>query len=135
MEQEKGTYGFKELHTEANKLFPPHLNHVTYIGPVAARETGSRGRGLFTTKGAKTGDLLLCEEVFVHAFVDVESEKESASMWFILNMETERMTMGAQVDLLGLIVRKLHEPSQSFIMVHTSLLMLLKSDGKLLVDM
>lgn len=87
MEQEKGTCGFNKLHTETNKLCPPHLGQVTYIGPVAARETGFRGRGLFTTKEVEAGDLLLCEEAFAHAFVDVENEKESASMWFLLNME------------------------------------------------
>lgn len=93
---------------EAKKLCPPHLDHATYIGLVAARETGSRGRGLFTTKEVKAGDLLLCEKAFAHAFVDVENEKASASTCLLLNMETERMTMRAQADLLGMIVRKLH---------------------------
>lgn len=84
----------RKLHMEANKLCPPHLDHATYIGSVAARETGSRGCGLFTAKKIKTGGLLLCEKAFAHAFVDAGNQKNSASMCLLLNTETERMTMG-----------------------------------------
>lgn len=108
VEQEKGTYHFKKLHMEANKLRPPHLDHATYIGPVTLRETGSRGRGLFTTKEVKAGDLLLCEKAFAHAFVDTANKEYSAGMSLLLNTETDRMTVGAQADLLGMIVRKLY---------------------------
>jgi hypothetical protein len=49
------------MHTQAHKLRPPCLNHATYVGPVSIKAAGSRGRGLFTTKEVKAGDLLLVE--------------------------------------------------------------------------
>ncbi|KAF8850697.1 SET domain-containing protein [Acephala macrosclerotiorum] len=106
-EQENGRYRFKQLYTDANKLRPPHLDHSTYIGPVAVRSSGSRGRGLFTTKAVKSGDLLLCEKAFVHAFVDTRKE-HSRDVTLLLNAETNAMTMGAQGELIRMIVQKLH---------------------------
>lgn len=70
-EQERGQYRFREMQREAQTLNPPHLNHATYIGPVAIKPAGSRGRGLFTTAAVKAGDLLLCEKAFAHSDSDI----------------------------------------------------------------
>lgn len=57
-EQTDGRYQFKQMHKEAAALRPPHLDHATHIGPVQAKASGFRGRGLFTTKAVKAGGLL-----------------------------------------------------------------------------
>jgi len=107
-EQEHGRYRFKELYMEATKLRPPHLDHSTYVGPVSVRASGSRGRGLFTTEAVKAGDLLLCEKAFAHAFVDTEKEGHSQNVAILINAETDTATMGAQAELIRMVVQKLY---------------------------
>ncbi|KIX98864.1 uncharacterized protein Z520_05325 [Fonsecaea multimorphosa CBS 102226] len=107
-EQESGRYKFKDLRTEAAKLRPPHLDHATYTGPVCIRTSGDRGRGLFTTKAVKAGELLLCEKAFAHAFVDPEKGAVDGNMTLLINAETDTITMGAQPELIQLIVQKLY---------------------------
>lgn len=106
-EQKKGRYQFKELYGEANRLQPPHLDHATYIGPVAVRASGSKGRGLFTTKAVKAGDLLLCEKAFIHSYIDSKNSESSQEMTLLMNTETNTMTMGAQAHLIRLAVQKM----------------------------
>jgi len=107
-EQEYGRYRFKQLYMEASKLRPPHLDHSTYVGPVSVRASGSRGRGLFTTKAVKAGELLLCEKAFAHAFVDNGKAKVNADITLLVNTETDSMAMGAQAELIRMIVQKLY---------------------------
>jgi hypothetical protein len=104
-EQENGRYRFKQLYMEAIQLRPPHLDHSTYVGPVSVRASGSRGRGLFTTGAVKAGDLLLCEKAFAHAFADTGKAED---VTIRINTETDSVTMGAQAELINLIVQKLY---------------------------
>jgi hypothetical protein len=104
-EQENGRYQFKQLYVEAIQLRPPHLDHSTYVGPVSVRASGSRGRGLFAAEAVKAGDLLLCEKAFAHAFADTENAEDVTIM---MNTETDSMTMGAQAELISMIVQKLY---------------------------
>ena len=110
VEQESGRYRFKQLYTEATKLRPPHLDHSTYVGPVSVKESGSRGRGLFTTKAVKAGDLLLCEKAFAHAFVDDAhaTPEQNRDVTLLIDAETDSITMGAQAELIRIIVQKLY---------------------------
>jgi hypothetical protein len=107
-EQEKGGYRFEQLYMEATKLRPPHLDHSIYVGPVSDRASGSRGRGLFTTEAVRAGDLLLCEKAFAHAFVDTGKTERSQDVTVLLNAETDSRTMGAQAELIRMIVQKLY---------------------------
>lgn len=106
-EQENGKYQFKRLQLEAKTSCPPHLDHATYIGPVAVRSTETHGRGLFTTKAVKAGDLLLCEKAFAHAFHDPNDPTQGLAL--LINLQTESMTMGTQAELVRLIVQKLYK--------------------------
>jgi hypothetical protein len=67
-EQERARYNFKSMHGEANRLMPPILDHATFKGQVEVRDSKIRGRGLFTTKDVKAGDLLLCEKTIGFSF-------------------------------------------------------------------
>ena len=98
-------YNFQQLQAEAKKLQPPHLDHATYVGPVEIRQTESKGRGLFVTKDVKAGDLLLCEKAFSHAHI---GEGTSTGVSLLINPETNQGFMGAQADLIKLIVQKLY---------------------------
>jgi hypothetical protein len=116
-EQENSRYQFKQLYVEAIQLRPPHLDHSTYVGPVSVRTSGSRGRGLFTTEAVKAGDLLLCEKAFAHAFADTGKAEE---VTILINTETDSMTMGAQTELISMIVQKLYR-NPSLVSVFTEL--------------
>lgn len=109
-EQETGKYQFKQLYKQALKLRPPHLDLATYIGPVCIKESGSRGRGLFTTQAVKAGDLLLCEKAFAHAFVgNTNNAEQNQSVTLLINPETESIIMGAQAELIRLIAQMLYK--------------------------
>lgn len=107
IEQKTGRYQFHKLHDKATKLCPPVLDHATYIGPVAVKSAGHRGRGLFTTKEVKAGDLLLCEKAFGYAFVD-ESDPNSRKT-ILINAQQNTAMMGTQVDLATIMIQKLHK--------------------------
>lgn len=67
LEKEQGKYKFKEMQGHCKKQEVPVIKCATYIGPVEIKQTESRGRGLFTTKAVKAGDLLFCENAFSYA--------------------------------------------------------------------
>ena len=75
---------------------------------MTVKKSETRGRGLFTTKEVKAGDLLLCEKAFLYAFRD-HRVIEHPDMTIMTNVVTGVMTMGAQADLIDMIVRKLHQ--------------------------
>jgi hypothetical protein len=107
-EQKSGTYDFKAIYEEASKLRPPHLDRATFIGPVAIKASKGRGRGLFTTKAVKAGDLVLCEKAFAHCYANTkEDSANSSKISILLNTHTNRISMGAQSDLITTIVQKL----------------------------
>lgn len=68
-----------------------------------------RGRGLFTTKAVKAGELLLCEKAFAHCYAgsSEESSKDGSKINLLVNIHTNRMTIGTQSDLITAIVQKL----------------------------
>lgn len=72
-----GDFDFASMLNEAVTKQPsPHLDRAAYIGPMEVRKCAieSHGRGLFTTKAVKAGELLLCEKAFVTAFAPDESQ-------------------------------------------------------------
>ncbi|KAJ5436145.1 Tetratricopeptide-like helical [Penicillium cf. griseofulvum] len=104
-EQKKGLYNFKKMQEKASKTYPPLLDHATWIGPVTIRQTECQGRGLFTTKAVKAGELLLCEKAFAYA-----TEHPSGPRWssiLHINTETQTTTRGGQAVLASSIIEKL----------------------------
>lgn len=115
-EQTSGTYKFKQFHIEADKLRPPHLDHATYTGSVAIRGAGSRGRGLFTTRTIKAGELLFCEKAFAHPYTAGDAQQacdQDNDLTLLFNVERDSITMGAQSELIRMIFQKIHK-SPSF---------------------
>ncbi|KAK5050943.1 hypothetical protein LTR84_003502 [Exophiala bonariae] len=66
-EQKYGRYSFSQLYKKVSIDGPRLLDQATFIGPICVKAAGFRGRGLFTTKPVKTGELLLCEKAFAYA--------------------------------------------------------------------
>ncbi|KFY06444.1 hypothetical protein V491_08625, partial [Pseudogymnoascus sp. VKM F-3775] len=84
-EQQTGDYDFRNIYSELSKLNPPTVDRATYIGPVDIRVSPGKGRGLFTTRAVKAGELLVCEKAFAYSFFDqsapAEMHKTKLSMW------------------------------------------------------
>ena len=109
LEQQCGTYDFKTIYEEVSKVRPPRLDHATFIGPVMVKISPDRGRGLFTTKAVKAGELLLCEKAFAHCYAGSSEESSNGGLKFnlLVNIDTNKMTIGTQSDLITAIVQKL----------------------------
>ncbi len=87
---------------------PPHLDHATYVGPVAGKDAPGRGRGLFTTTAVEAGELLLCEKAFAHCYAGSSDESPKyCSKINLMNVHTNRMVVGMQSDLITAVVQKL----------------------------
>jgi len=121
-EQQSGTYNFQAIYEQVSKLRPPHLDHATFIGPVTIKASKGRGRGLFTTKAVKAGDLILCEKAFAHCYADTAEENavNSSKISLLMNVHTDQATMGTQSHLITTIVQKLWR-NPSFLPEFTSL--------------
>jgi hypothetical protein len=115
-EQKSGTYRFKQFYVEITKLPAPHLDYATYTGSVAIRGADVRGRGMFTTKAIKAGDLLFCEKAFAPAYVADGSQQASSQdkdLTLLISVERDSMTMGSQSELIQMIFQKMYK-SPSF---------------------
>jgi hypothetical protein len=72
-------YPIRKMYNDVAVLRPPHLDLASYLDLVIVKESPGRGRGLFTTKAVKAGELLLCEKAFAHAFSDSTESGAAAS--------------------------------------------------------
>ncbi|EDO02331.1 hypothetical protein SS1G_04807 [Sclerotinia sclerotiorum 1980 UF-70] len=107
-EQQSGIYDFESIYKEISTTKPPHLDHATFLGPVVVKPSPDRGLGLFTTKAVKAGELLLCEKAFAHCYAGTSEGSETFSKTTLLmNVHTNKMTVGTQADLITTIVQKL----------------------------
>ena len=75
--EQAGEFDFASMLDETLTKQPsPRLDRATYIGPIEVRKCviESHGRGLFTTKAVKAGELLLCEKAFTTTFAPDDSK-------------------------------------------------------------
>ena len=108
-EQQHGTYDFKAIYEEVANKRPPHLDHATFVGPMAVKTSPGGGLGLFTTKFIKAGELLLCEKAFAHCYAGSQDEasENGSKVSLLVNIHTNKMTMGTQSNLITTVVQKL----------------------------
>jgi hypothetical protein len=106
IEQNIGHYDFTELYKQVEERRPPLLDCATFIGPVAVKDAGAKGRGLFTTRAVNAGDLLFCEKAFAHVYCDLDDPKAKVPE-LIVNIDHGTMYMGGQADLMAIMAQKL----------------------------
>ena len=107
-EQNTGAYNFKKMY-KAAKLRPPIVDGATYIGSVEVRDIPGKGRGLVTTQNVKAGDLLMCEKAFCYAHAErpTKSDMPQADIGILVNLGSNRLTIGTHVSQLTDIYQKL----------------------------
>jgi len=107
-ESETGAYDFQIINEEVQHAQPPYLDHAGYIGPVTLQQSAGRGRGLFASRNIKAGELILCEKALVYCFANVEEQPgERSGMDVLINLETNRVTIGNQAALIQATIQKL----------------------------
>ncbi|PSN75371.1 hypothetical protein BS50DRAFT_644252 [Corynespora cassiicola Philippines] len=108
-EQDTGVYDFAGMQKQAARTTPPLLDHATYIGPMEVKNTKKKGRGMFTTRPVKAGELLLCEKAFAYVWVDSNGSNAHP----LMNLALRNLQFGGQLMLIRDILQKLsHTPSK-----------------------
>lgn len=110
-EAETGAYDFRSMYRQAEAT-PPIIDCATYTGPVAVRDAGHRGRGLFTTRPVKAGELLFCEKAFAYSYAHNHDSVGRYESTVLVNFDNETLCVGGQTRLIAQVVQKLyHNPS------------------------
>jgi hypothetical protein len=109
-EQKTGVYNWKKLYM-ASQLRPPKIDSASFTGPIEIRDSPCRGKGLFTTKQVKAGDLLLCEKAFSYCFAAPRGEavkaKSISPASVLLDVPGNRGFFGTQADIIRDVSNKL----------------------------
>ncbi|KAI0133493.1 TPR domain protein [Xylariales sp. AK1849] len=120
LEKKTGAYRFSEMYKQA-KATPPNIDCATYDGSVTIGVSTRCGRGLFTTKPVKAGELILCEKAFAYSYAGDDDPTSRSNKTILMNTSTNKMTIGGQANLVTQIVQKLyhnHEGSGVFTDLH-----------------
>ncbi|KAI0379498.1 hypothetical protein F5Y04DRAFT_290376 [Hypomontagnella monticulosa] len=115
-EQKTGSYMFRDMYKQAKET-PPLLDCATYVGSVGVRDSPGRGKGLFTTKQVKAGELLLCEKAFAYSYAGNDSPVGRSNTKITVQEDFESFYIGGQANLNCQIVQKLyhnHAGSEAF---------------------
>lgn len=119
-EEASGEYDWGQMYKQA-KATPPLIDCANYSVPVEVRPSPGRGKGLFTTKAVKAGDLLLCEKAFAYCYAGEDDPVGRRNIKVLMSVDSNRVRMGGQANLITTIVQRLqHNPqiSAPFLELH-----------------
>ncbi|KAI0156666.1 hypothetical protein GGR52DRAFT_195650 [Hypoxylon sp. FL1284] len=117
-EEENGAYDFANMYKQAEAT-PPLIDCATYVGPVAVRDSPGQGKGLFTTRPVKAGELLLCEKAFAYVYAGKDVPHDQISTTIMVNRDADILCEGGQANLTAEAVQKLyHEHAGSKAFTH-----------------
>ncbi|RPA91728.1 hypothetical protein L873DRAFT_1751528 [Choiromyces venosus 120613-1] len=111
-EQRSGEYEFAKMRNEVKEWGNKKgkLDCAEYVGPVRVGHAGSKGRGLFTTRDVKFGELLLCSK----AFKVCHKEAEGARLAILFNFKTKNGQSGTHSQLVQELIQILyHNPKKA----------------------
>jgi hypothetical protein len=110
LEQQSGKYDFRQLYKQA-KQRPPLMDCATYSSAVEVRESPGRGRGLFTTRKVRAGELLLCEKAFAYSFEAADTEADHSQT--LRSFGVQELDVDCTARLVAQITQKLYHDPQS----------------------
>lgn len=108
-EQKHGQYDFASISASASRK-QIRLDHASFSEKVVVRDAGNRGRGLFSVRKIKAGDLVLCEKAF-HVVYGWE-EDNADELNIMLNVNTNRASAGSHALLFLNTVKNLRQNPQ-----------------------
>lgn len=127
-EQQKGQYDFRHMYKQAEGT-PPLVDCATYTMPVKIRDSPGKGRGVFTKKKVRAGEMLICEKAFGYVYGGKDHPDSR-----------DKTDLDVQVELRGQIVQRLAhniEEARSFAGLHHEdfdAVSINEVDGKVVVD-
>jgi hypothetical protein len=149
-EQTSGGYDFPKMYDDV-RMGKRHLDIATFVGPVVVKSSPGRGRGLFTTRPVKAGELLLCEKAFAYCAADEPETSSSQStggsppssrqasslstVGILVSTHYNLFTIGTQADVITTAIQKVFRNpsfSASFTSLHSGTYKPI--DAPLLVD-
>ncbi|KAK3115056.1 hypothetical protein LTR53_005975 [Teratosphaeriaceae sp. CCFEE 6253] len=108
-EAETGRYDFTAM-SDATSTKHNRLDHADFTAKTEVRDAGKRGKGLFAVSDIRAGELVLCEKAFSIAF----ASDEGTDTHIMVNVNTQRGSMGPHATLLFDLVRKMsHGPTDA----------------------
>jgi len=107
-EQKNEQHDFASIGASVSKK-KIRLDHTSFSGKVVMRDAGNRGRGLFSVREIKAGELILCEKAF---HVDYGWESNADGITVMLNVNTNRAFAGPRALLFLNIVKQLRQNPQ-----------------------
>ncbi|PUU76843.1 hypothetical protein B9Z19DRAFT_1194466 [Tuber borchii] len=111
-EQRTGEYEFLKMRNEVKEWGDKRgkLDCAEYVGPVRIGDAGGKGRGLFTTRDVKFGDLLLCSK----AFNVCHKEVANARIDILFNLKAKKGQAGTHSQLVQELIQVLyHNPKKA----------------------
>jgi hypothetical protein len=121
LEQASGGYDFRKMYDDV-RTGKRHLDIATFVGPVVVKSSPGRGRGLFTTRPVKAGELLLCEKAFAYCGADDTETTRSKStgdtssssrqakplsgIGILVSPYYNLVTIGTQADVMTTVIQK-----------------------------
>jgi hypothetical protein len=121
-ERATGEYDFRRMY-DVIRAGGRHVDMATFAGPVAVKTSTGRGRGLFTTRAVKAGELLLCEKAFAYCSADdpdsshgtstAQSASSSsppqppAGIGVLISLHYDLVTIGKQPDVITTAIQKI----------------------------
>lgn len=136
-EKRTGQYDFEEMRRFTGlerKNEVVKLDYADFIGPVEIQDSVAKGRGLFTTKDVKFGELLLCTKAFETCYAHLEGHSIS------IDTLENKVEKGCGDVLNAKIVQKLYNnpsTSKAFLDLYTGTYEGVKErfiDGRPIVD-
>ncbi|KAK3114277.1 hypothetical protein LTR53_007562 [Teratosphaeriaceae sp. CCFEE 6253] len=101
-EAETGRYDFTAM-SNATSTKHNRLDHADFTAKTEVRDADKRGMGLFAVTDIRAGELVLCEKAFSIAF----ASDEGTDTHIMVNVNTQRGSMGPHVTLLFDLLRKI----------------------------
>ncbi len=121
--QATGEYNFRRMY-DVIRAGGRHVDIATFAGPVAVKTSPGRGRGLFTTRAVKAGELLLCEKAFAYCGADdpdsfhgpstAQSMSSSGppqmptDIGVLISLHYNLVTIGKQPDVITTVIQKVY---------------------------
>ena len=113
LKEEKGVFDFGAMLDEAVRKSPgPDMDRASYVGPVEVRQcvVKSHGKGLFSTKDVKAGELLVVEKAFAAVFPKRKNNEERRKAEYdpVTGIRSSKSLMEMRAELGTSTYLKLH---------------------------
>lgn len=106
LEEKVGNHPFKEMQSKLRTRRIVRLEYATFVGVIEVKPANFTGRGLFTTRDVKAGDLLLCEKAMAY-FSEQDASRRILCRGYRVGPDGAKAMPLARVELAHEMIREL----------------------------